>query len=72
MTMERSYERVMKARDAILAQFKANGLGASKIRCPVCDRGVLSYKIYVNNRGSRGTLRIHAKCDVFECVEWLE
>jgi hypothetical protein len=68
MTMERSYERVVKARDAIMVQFRTNGLGRATIRCPICNKGELHYAIYVKGRHTR----VHSKCSTPECVEWLE
>jgi len=59
-----SFERIVKARAAILAA-GAKPRSAGQLRCLVCERGTLAWSMASNGH-------VHARCTTSGCVSWME
>lgn len=59
---------VMKAREAVTKQSRDLGLAAGIMRCPVCEKGELTWGAVPTRRG----LHTRGQCTTAGCVSWIE
>ena len=64
-----SFERVMKARKAII-DMGAKPRSVGSLCCPVCNGGGKQERTLHWSMASNG--HIHARCDTQGCVAWME
>jgi hypothetical protein len=64
--VKESFQRIVKARAAIVADTGGKRGVAGSIGCPVCLDGLLRYSV----AGVNG--HIHARCSTESCVSWME
>lgn len=60
-----SFERIIKTRNAIVANIESTGNSTGSIQCPCCSDGCVRY-----SRASNG--HVHAGCTTEGCVRWME
>jgi hypothetical protein len=60
-------ERIGKVRPIIVKRHYDTGATHGQMRCPICDKGVLTWSV-----AKHRNKHVRAACDTPNCISWME